>query len=124
MKDLDLVKRAEVEEQFDFRKWDGEIPFIEFREGWWIKMRPPFGNAIVRFSVTTSEISGDISVYLDCYHLLGIYGKPGDPEPYWEIYPSDDGDVERFAMEDTESLIDGIKRSIEYLKSHEQKTQT
>ena len=91
----------------EYHKWQEEIPNISFPSDWEIRIIPPFGGAIVRFLA----IKGDrqVSVYLDCYDRLGIYGSP-----YWEIYPNTSGDVDRLSMNDVDGLLQGIKESLEY----------
>lgn len=86
----------------EWMRWTKEIPAISFPSEWKIQMRPPATGAIVRFSVN------DISVYLDCYSRLGCYDGP-----YWELYPSEDGDPERFAMMNVDGLLDGLRRAME-----------
>jgi len=94
---------------FEWDKWLKEIPSIEIPPNCRIRVIPPFGGAVVRFCVI-SEF-GSVSVYLDCYEKLGCWEIP-----YWEIYPSADDDVERFAMEKTTELYDGIVRAINHMK--------
>jgi hypothetical protein len=96
----DFKLRHEIETRDEWARWMREIPEIEFPAGWKIRMRPPMTGAIVRFD------ANGISVYLDCYERLGLGGGP-----YWEIHPSENGDCERFAMEDIEGLLDGLERA-------------
>lgn len=100
----------ELEQAFEWRKWAREIPAIRFPSHWKVRIIPPFAAAMVRFSVTTDERENqrDISVYLDCYEMLGFW----DGQPYWEIYPSADGDTWRYAMNDIDGLIAGIEESL------------
>ena len=76
-------KVYEVEEIMEYRKWVGEIPFIKFPSDWEVQIIPPFGGAVARFCVKKGD--KQVSIYLDCYERLGIFG-----EPYWEIYPYED----------------------------------
>jgi hypothetical protein len=92
--------RHEIETKDEWDRWMREIPEIVFPEGWKIRMRPPMAGAIVRF-----DCNG-ISVYLDCYGRLGAMDQP-----YWEIHPSEDGDCERFYMNDIKGLLDGLERA-------------
>ena len=94
----------EYEEQMEHRKWDKEIPYINFPSDWFVKIIPPFAGAVVRFRVKKGNI--DVSVYLDCYDRLGSVGSP-----YWEVYPHFD-DTFRCPMNDTESLILAISESL------------
>jgi len=97
--------RYQIEDQEEWGRWSQEIPEITFPPEWRIRMRPPTVGAIVRF-----DCNG-ISVYLDCYAKLGAWNVP-----YWEIHPSEDGDCERFEMNDVVGLLDGLRRA------HEQAT--
>jgi hypothetical protein len=93
--------RYRIERNEEWRRWMDEIPAIEFPAGWKIKVIPPSVGAIVRFK------ANDISVYLDCYNKLGLWDGP-----YWEIYPAEDGDTERYGMADVEGLLDGLTRAM------------
>ena len=106
------LKRIEIEKEYEYDKWDKLIPFIDFPKKWKIKMRPPFGGAIVRFAVkeSSSKVDDYVSIYLDCYDELGLFG-----EPYWEIYPVD-GDVARCKMNEIASLLKYIKQGLKELK--------
>ena len=97
----ELVKRNEVEQLMEYRKWTKEIPQLQFNSEWRVKVIPPFGGAIVRFIVENN--GKEISVYLDCYDELGCYG-----EPYWEMSPFK-GDTYRCDMNDTGTLLRMIK---------------
>lgn len=93
----------------EHKKWLKEIPYIRFPSDWYIKVSPPFGGALVRFLIRKGD--AEVSVYLDCYDMLGYV-----EEPYWEVYPYESG-VYRCRMNDTESLIESIKQSI--IEQHE-----
>jgi len=90
---------------FEWDKWIKEIPSISLKSGWKIKVVPPFGGAIVRFSIIKGK--AHVSVYLDCYNQIGYMN-----EPYWEIYPDGYGDCKRFLMNEVDELTNGIHNSI------------
>lgn len=94
-----------VEKDCEYDKWCREIPYIKFDPEWEVKIIPPFAGAIVRYQIKNG--SKWVSVYLDCYDNLGIYG-----EPYWEVYPVDDNN-ERVDMEDVDGLMRLIRRGLE-----------
>lgn len=96
-----IVLSGQIESLYEWEKWITKIPFIRFPEEWMIQIIPPSGGAIARFRVRTPGLdeSDWVSVYLDCYDLLGHFG-----EPYWEVYPYH-GDVGRCAMADTQELL-------------------
>ena len=98
----------EMRRAFEWDRWVKEIPAINFPAEWWVKVVPPYTGAVVRFHVYPSKDSETfVSVYLDCYEMLGVFGKP-----YWEAYPIGD-DVYRCAMNDTDSLLQAIKDEFE-----------
>ena len=92
---------------FEWDKWMREIPAINFPQQYAVRVIPPFGGAIIRFCVKSGN--GSISVYLDAYDQLGCMNN----KPYWEIYPAASGDPERFDMDDTAGLLNGIKLSLQ-----------
>lgn len=100
-----MMERYELEDKEQWRKWIKEIPALEFKKGWRVKVIPPFSGAIARFQVETKD-GGWTSVYLDVFENLGYFG-----EPYWEVYPHDGG-VARCAMNDTKKLIKLISQSL------------
>lgn len=91
-------------DKFEAKKWLEEIPFIKFDKDWEIKIVPPFMGAVVRFRVKSG--TKEISVYLDCYSVLGFASSP-----YWEAYPIG-GDTARFGLKDTEDLLKAIREEI------------
>lgn len=98
---------AELEEILEWKNWYKKIPAIQFPAHWKIQVIPPFCGAMIRFRVSTDKIKrGDISVYLDCYDILGFFG-----EPYWEVYPHK-GDTFRCAMNEIDELLKGIAEAL------------
>lgn len=97
---------------FEYAKWSDEIPFMAFPVKWRVKIVPPFRSTIVRFLIRTEKMPEEdaISVYLDCYNMLGI-----ESQPYWEIYNGND--TQRFPMKDTKKLLAGISKMIEQLET-------
>lgn len=101
-------KSSEIEREFEWNKWAKEIPALNFKEDWNVRVIPPVGSAIARFLV--EKDGGSVSVYLDCYGMLGSC-----EEPYWEIYPHADGCF-RCEMNDTEALLNAISESLQAMK--------
>lgn len=104
---------AQYEAQFESRKWTTEIPFIQFKSDWLVKLLPPFASAIVRFKVKKKNSDHEVSIYLDGYNLLGYFYVDNKPSPYWEIYPDSSGDTSRFEMNDIDGLLNAIERCFE-----------
>ena len=103
--------RALVETVYEWRKWHGELPYIQFPSDWLVKAIPPFGGAVVRYNIKHKyKPDSFVSVYLDCYDELGIVG-----EPYWEVYPIDDT-CERCSMLEIDKLLELISTSLEEQK--------
>jgi hypothetical protein len=102
---LDQFKAShDLEISMEWGKWRNEIPFLRFLNEWEVRVIPPITGAVVRFIVKMGE--AEVSVYLDCYENLGMFG-----EPYWEIYPYED-DTFRCKMADTDALIEAIGHSL------------
>ena len=100
-------KMFEVGNEMEWSKWHKELPAIPFKEGWKVKIVPPFGGAIVRFLVFNNDESKQASIYFDAYNLLGCGGKP-----YWEVYPYQN-DVGRVPMNDVDGLLEMISEAID-----------
>ncbi len=84
-----------------------EIPQLKFPAHWLVRVIPPLRSAVVRFKIAHEENpSEQVSIYLDCYDMLGSYG-----EPYWELYPHGE-DTFRCAMKDTDALLEAIGESL------------
>ena len=94
----------------EFHEDMNSIPYISFPVDWEIAIIPPFGGATARFRAKLKGKEECVSVYLDCHSRLGAMD-----EPYWEIYPSDKGDCERFYLNEVSELLDGISRSFKYI---------
>lgn len=96
-----------VEDKYEWRKWVKEIPYIQFPKEYQVKVIPPFHGAVARFLVKHPRVEETISVYLDCYDELGVFG-----EPYWEMYPYED-DIYRTKMENVDDLLEHIQEEFE-----------
>lgn len=95
-----------------YRKWADQIPYLDFPDEWLVRPIPPFGGAVVRFTVKLNNTDTFVSVYLDCDNTLGIWHGPnGEPAPYWEVHPYE-GDVWRCNMGDTDKLISAIRHAL------------
>ncbi len=98
---------SSMEDLFEYRRWVKEIPALQFPPDMLVRIIPPFSGAVVRFLVSYKDHPNtQVSVYLDCYDLLGAVG-----EPYWEVYPYQD-DVMRVPMMEADKLMTAIKCSL------------
>jgi hypothetical protein len=88
------------------REWMNRMPPMPFQADWDVRAIPPFGGAMVRYKIAKGKAT--VSVYMDAYDELGSMG-----EPYWEIYPSKDGETDRFLLAETEELIAAIGASLD-----------
>lgn len=105
----------ELEEVCEWSKWRVQIPFIKWPSNWLVKAVPPSHGAIVRYLIIEDGYSDNswVSVYLDCYDVLGYYGCP-----YWEIFPGHAHieDTNRIPMEETDGLLSIIADGLCFLK--------
>lgn len=98
---------AEVEQEFEWKKWATNIPWIKFDRNWKVKVIPPLLTGIVRYIIGHKKNhNATVSVYLDCYDLAGFFN-----EPYWEVYPYQQ-DLFRCKMNDTGKLLKAIRKSM------------
>lgn len=108
---------AKMYTAFEWDKYMSTIPEITFPDGWRIKIIPPYAGAIIRF--IASFKNKEISVYLDGFHMLGVYSfKSEERVPYWEAYPIN-GDTFRCDMKDVNELIHAMKE--EFNNNNKQK---
>lgn len=107
-KTYDAIKASsELGRVLDWDTFSPQIPFIDFGDDLSVKVTPPRVGAMVRFLVKKKGKSKkDVSVYLDCHEILGLFG-----EPYWEAYPIGN-DTARFAMKDTKGLLKVIRKEL------------
>lgn len=102
----ELMKaRHLVETKYEWEKWTYEIPYLQFKPEWQVRVIPPRTGAIIRFIVKQGD--KHVSVYLDCYGELAPCDKP-----YWEIYPDYRNDNARFYIDETDELLEAIEKSL------------
>jgi hypothetical protein len=107
--DAQEILRSEME----WMRWVEEIPYLEWPEGWLVKAVPPFSCAVIRYLITRRDIADGyrVSVYLDCYDMLGAVFSP-----YWEVYPGANGPhPDRCGMDDVHELMRQIQSGLDYL---------
>jgi hypothetical protein len=102
-----FMKRIEIETAEKWRMQTLEMPYLKFKPDWEVKIIPPFCGATVRFVVKKPHSEKDVSVYLDMFSNLGFFGSP-----YWEIYPTADGETWRCALGCEDELIAEIDKAL------------
>lgn len=102
MQDFGLeMKRYQIESEEEWRKTIKEIPTLNFKKEWNIRIIPPFGGAMARFVIEYNNKS--ISVYLDFYDRLGIVGQP-----YYEMY--DGTNTIRYYLNESDEMMNDIDK--------------
>lgn len=100
------IDRGQIEQKEKWRNICNEIPPIHFKSEWKVYIIPPFGGAIARFLIEYKNKT--ISVYFDYYDRLGIM-----KQPYYEIYPNEDGDCSRYFVDEVDKMMEHIERLLE-----------
>ena len=105
-------ERCSLEKSEGWQDIDFElIPFISLGERFVIKVIPPFGGALCRFFVSMKDEYGDLTGHVSVY--LDWFGRFGSSDgPFWEVYPNEDGNNERFDLDDSHGLQRCIKCSL------------
>lgn len=103
-------QRSFIEYEENWGDLISDIPSLNFKPEWDIKIIPPFGGAMGRFTVKYKDKI--ISVYYDVNDSLGYMG-----EPYWELYPTqglpedkDDFYPKRYLNNETEEMLEEIEK--------------
>ena len=111
MRDVkDMMLIAQYEKLQECRRWANDIPALHFEKEWEVKIIPPFGGAVIRFTI--SYRGKHISVYFDGYSELGYMVDENDnPIPYFEVY--DGEDCQRYYMNETDEMMSDIKKFLE-----------
>src|SRR6476469_180296 len=95
---------------FESKRWSDELPFLNFKAHWKVKVAPGFAGAVIRFTVKTNDSNRAVSVYFDGYDNLGVMDSP-----YWEMYPNKKGKPERFLLGAENRLLEAIEESLQTL---------
>lgn len=107
MNEPSCILRSRVEREGNWREWCTKIPPLHFDSNWDVYVIPPFGGALTRVAI---EKNGkQVSVYFDAYSQLGYMYNEDKPIPYFEIYPSPDGEPRRYLLDETERMMDDIR---------------
>ena len=105
----DYRSRSNVEHVEEWREWCNKIPALQFDSDWDVKIIPPFGGAMARFTVKKADKADKhVSVYLDVFSELGImHDETGNPIPYYEVY--DGENTPRFYLNETDEMMNYIR---------------
>jgi hypothetical protein len=101
------ILRTRLEWAESWKALSLEIPSLTFPQGYEVKIIPPFAGAVARFYVGKPGTAKWVSVYLDWFDRLGCVGQP-----YWELYPNQEGDTERFLLQETAELMLRVKAAV------------
>jgi hypothetical protein len=75
------ISRYEIERAEDWHSWIDKIQPFELRQGYIIKVIPPFGGALTRFLIGHTSSDRTVSIYFDGFGNLGAMDYP-----YYEAY--------------------------------------
>lgn len=90
----------------EHRKWMTKMPSLHFEREWDVKIIPPFGGVLTRFTIDHN--GKHVSVYFDGYSELGwMYDDDNNPIPYFEYY--DGEDTHRYLMDEVDEMMEDIK---------------
>ena len=92
-----MIESHRYESKKGFKKWSMKMPYFKMKDDWEIRVAPPFGGAVARFSI--KGLNKEASIYFDVDDSLACVG-----EPYWELMFTNADDVERFLFDEFDSL--------------------
>ena len=98
--------RSVIEHNEEWRGWCNRIRPFRFDSDWDVRIIPPFGGAITRFTITKGD--KHVSVYLDVFSRLGLmYDETGDAVPYYEVF--DGENTPRFLLDKVDEMMSYIR---------------
>ena len=104
---IDELERYKIESKEKWRDWCRRMPILHFEKEWGVKIIPPFGGALARFTV---DYNGKhVSIYFDAFAALGYMYEGENPIPYWEIYGGEDTERFDFTQEGADEMLNRIK---------------
>lgn len=86
----------------DYNKIKHTFPIVKIPEDCKVLFDFGFGGAVTRFRLLNDSETKFISFFLDGANALGFT----DGSPYWEMFPTEDGDIDRVKVEDLQTLVD------------------
>ena len=100
--DIELeLQRGIIEGKEGWKLISQQIPSLNFKEEWDVRIVPPFAGAVARFQITHNNKF--VSIYLDWFDRLGIVGQP-----YYEIY--DGENTERYLLNESDKMMKDIEK--------------
>lgn len=103
---IDEMERYRIESKEQWRGWTTRMPIIHFEKEWEVKIIPPFGGALARFTV---DYNGKhVSVYFDAFSTMAWMYEGENPIPYWEIYDGNDTERFDFTQEGADAMMERI----------------
>ena len=101
------LMRVKVEQEYHYREWSNKLQALHFDKEWDVKIIPPFGGAIIRFTISHNKKG--VSVYFDAYSELGwMYDDKEEPIPYFEYYDGDD--TYRYTLDEADQMMEDIRK--------------
>lgn len=104
----DSLILSRTEQILNYREWMTKLPAFHFDKEWDVRIIPPFGGAIIRFTI---EYKGKhISVYFDAYSNLGFVYEDNNgekPIPYFEYYDGDN--IHRYYLNEADQMMEDIR---------------
>ena len=113
------IDRYKLEGDENWSAHYNDMPALELKPGFSIKVTPPFGGALMRMTIEKGPIN--FSFYYDVNDSLGLV-----QQPYWEIYPlimygtERDGSIRveeetgRYYTNEFDEMIDEMYKNTEY----------
>jgi len=95
------LRRFRIEDEEKWREIIEDIPALNFKKEWNVRIIPPFSGAMARFWIDYNNKW--VSVYLDWYGRLGVMDQP-----YYEVY--DGENTIRYLLNETDKMMDDIDK--------------
>jgi hypothetical protein len=106
------IERLDLEKAEGWRDMVDKIPYLRLGPSIVVRPVPPVGGAVCRLNLGLLDDRGEmgeewVSVYLDWFGVLACMD-----EPYWEVYPNEFGENERFDLDDARGVARCIRSSL------------
>lgn len=108
---MDNQERFSIEYKEKWREWCKRMPVLHFEKAWDVKVIPPYGGALARFTVDHN--GKHVSVYFDAFSTMAWMYEGETPIPYWEIYDGEDTERFDFTQDGAYEMMRRIKEILE-----------